>query len=223
MDERKSFRCKVFGPAAEAELELGPSRLACRLLDESAGGFAALVQCPEELTPGTVGRLRHQGGWFEPLIQRSCCGQCNTSSNGPAITTTAILIPPTNIGMFRTSRRGNGISDAKTRQLVGLGAGGTTSPSLSRPKRQTAAAVCGSSAASSAFCPSGCRPLVFRVSAVRWLAFCSSAGRSPGFCRPAGSPPGANVLASEGCEAWVWSRGGWGFAVVSGAGFSRVA
>jgi len=68
MDERKSFRCKVFGPAAQAELQLGQLRLACRLLDESAGGFAALVQCAEEPTPGTVGRLRHQGGWFEVRV-----------------------------------------------------------------------------------------------------------------------------------------------------------
>jgi|GEM_PF-4844761 len=110
MDERKSFRCKVFGPAAEAELELGPSRLACRLLDESAGGFAALVQCPEELTPGTVGRLRHQGGWFEVRI-------VHATRLKPAPETTANPQPP------RDHTHASQPSDARTLAPGGLPAG----------------------------------------------------------------------------------------------------
>ncbi len=68
MNQRKSFRCKVFGPAAQAELQLGKLKLACRLLDESAGGFAALVCCAHELTVGTVGRLSHCGGCYEVKV-----------------------------------------------------------------------------------------------------------------------------------------------------------
>ena len=42
-DQRKSFRCTVADTCQRCELKVGSHLLPARLLDESAGGFAVLV------------------------------------------------------------------------------------------------------------------------------------------------------------------------------------
>lgn len=67
-DQRQSFRCPATDSQQEAVLKVGEVRLAARVLDESAGGFAIGVAGPPRLNGNDLAQLRTEAGWFEVRI-----------------------------------------------------------------------------------------------------------------------------------------------------------
>jgi hypothetical protein len=67
-DGRGSFRCRSGPPGRDAELRSNEQRLAVRLLDESAGGFAVVADRRPDLRPGDVVQLHLGSAVFEVRV-----------------------------------------------------------------------------------------------------------------------------------------------------------
>lgn len=63
-DDRKSFRCPVADTRQQCELKVGRDMLSARLLDESAGGFAVLVERLAGIEVEQIIHLRTNSGAF---------------------------------------------------------------------------------------------------------------------------------------------------------------
>jgi Spy/CpxP family protein refolding chaperone len=66
--ERGSFRCRSGGPGRNAELRFNEQRLAVRLFDESAGGFAVVADRRPDLRRGDVVQLHLESAVFEVRV-----------------------------------------------------------------------------------------------------------------------------------------------------------
>jgi hypothetical protein len=67
-EQRKSFRCTTAIPRPGCEIMLGTTVLPARLLDESAGGFAVLVNRPPSVEVNQLAQLHTKGGWYNVCI-----------------------------------------------------------------------------------------------------------------------------------------------------------
>ncbi len=67
-DQRNSFRCMVVDARRRCELKVGSSVLPAMLLNESAGGFAVLVDRLAGLSIDQTAQLHTDAGWFEVLV-----------------------------------------------------------------------------------------------------------------------------------------------------------
>jgi hypothetical protein len=67
-EQRQSFRCPVSGARQEGELKVGEMRMPARVLNESAGGFAVLVDGPPGVEAGALVQLRTNAAWFEAKV-----------------------------------------------------------------------------------------------------------------------------------------------------------
>jgi len=67
-EQRQSFRCPVSGARQEGELKVGEMRMPVRVLNESAGGFAVLVDGPPGVEAGALVQLRANAAWFEAKV-----------------------------------------------------------------------------------------------------------------------------------------------------------
>ena len=66
-DKRKSFRCAVAGLRQPCETEVGSQTLSACLLDESAGGFAVLVDYLGGLQVNQKAKFRRTRGYLPPV------------------------------------------------------------------------------------------------------------------------------------------------------------
>jgi len=68
-NQRNSFRCPVTESRRRCELRIGAELLPARLVDESAGGFAVLVDRRPDLEIGQTVQLRTDSGWFDVQVR----------------------------------------------------------------------------------------------------------------------------------------------------------
>jgi len=71
-NRRKHFRFRTSGPRCQAELRFGQRRIPVQLFDESAGGFAVVVQNCPEFKRGDVLELRLETGVFKVGVVYVC-------------------------------------------------------------------------------------------------------------------------------------------------------
>jgi hypothetical protein len=67
-EKRQSFRIPVTGERQTGELRFGDKRFPIQLLNESAGGFCALIDQPAGLVVGAEGLLCITNDWFEVRV-----------------------------------------------------------------------------------------------------------------------------------------------------------
>lgn len=67
-NQRRSFRCRIRGPARQAELRIGERHVPVRLFDESAGGFAVISKEPPGVDCGAVIQLHLDSGAYEVRV-----------------------------------------------------------------------------------------------------------------------------------------------------------
>jgi hypothetical protein len=84
---RKSFRCPIADVRQEAVMKVGDARIAVRLVDESAGGFAIEACNPPPLKIGDVFQLWTDTGWFEVQLANFApietpCAEIKESASG---------------------------------------------------------------------------------------------------------------------------------------------
>jgi len=63
-NRRESFRCAVADTRQNCAINVGSEVRQARLLNQSAGGFAVLVDRPADLNIGDTAELRTDAGWF---------------------------------------------------------------------------------------------------------------------------------------------------------------
>jgi len=67
-EQRKSFRCAISSQPQDGELKVDSVWLPVRLLDQSAGGFAILVEGTPGIEVDDVVQLHTNTGWFEVSV-----------------------------------------------------------------------------------------------------------------------------------------------------------
>ncbi len=67
-DRRKSFRCPVWHSRQDGELKVGAVWIPVQLLDESAGGFAVLVDSLPHIKVDDAAQFRTEAGWFDVRV-----------------------------------------------------------------------------------------------------------------------------------------------------------
>ncbi len=71
-EKRGAFRCRVPGSRRDSVLRVGKKQIPVQVLDESAGGFAVLVNRHPGVGPDDVVRLCTESGWHEVRVVHVC-------------------------------------------------------------------------------------------------------------------------------------------------------